>query len=89
MRSMPVSHPPNEPADISDLIAKLARARLLVTQLDGDTSRWIQSADARNSDLPFVEEIRRRLREEPLFAERMRQTVKDFSALLARTVGTS
>ena len=89
MPFMPVPHSPSQPADLSDLIAKLARARLLVTQLDGDASRWIQSADARNSELPFVEEIRRRVRDEPLFAERMRQTVKDFSALLARTVGTS
>ena len=66
----------------SDLVAQFARARFLVTQLDGDVDRQV-------IDLSFVAEIRRRLREEPQFAERMNQTVKDFSALLARTVGTS
>lgn len=69
-------------SDSSDLIARFARARFLVTQLDGDVDR--QEIDQR-----FVAEIRRRLRDEPLFAERMQQTMKDFSALLARTVGTS
>ena len=66
----------------SDLVAQFARARFLVTQLDGDVDRQM-------IDLRFVAEIRRRLREEPQFAERMNQTMKDFSALLARTVGTS
>ena len=66
----------------SDLVAQFARARFLVTQLDGDVDRQV-------IDLRFVAELRRRLRDEPLFAERMKQTVKDFSALLARTVGTS
>lgn len=66
----------------SDLVAQFARARFLVTELDGDADRQV-------IDLKFVAELRRRLREEPQFAERMTQTVKDFSALLARTVGTS
>jgi hypothetical protein len=66
----------------TDLAAQFARARFLVTQLDGDVDRQV-------IDLRFVAEIRRRLREEPLFAERMTQTMKDFSALLARTVGPS
>jgi hypothetical protein len=68
--------------DLSRLVAQFARARVLVTQLDGDVNR-------QPVDPSFVEEIQRRLRDEPMFAERMRETVKDFSALLARTVGTS
>lgn len=66
----------------SDLVAQFARARFLVTQLDGNVDRQV-------IDLRFVAELRRRLREEPQFAERMSQTVKEFSALLARTVGSS
>jgi len=91
--SLPVMSLPvpsrNDPSDLSDLITKFASARILVTQLDGVVDRWIDPADARNSDRAVVEEIRRRRREEPMFAERMRQPVKEFSALLARTVSSS
>lgn len=82
-------------SNMSELVARFARAQILVTVFDGDPEKWLQficdqgtTAD-RVHDLPFVEDIKRRIRNEPFFIEELRGALHHFSSLFAPTVPTS
>ena len=76
-------------SNMSELVARFARAQILVTVFDGDPEKWLQficdqgTTVDRVHDLPFVEEIKRRMREEPFFVEELRRSLKQFSSLFA------
>ena len=82
-------------ACLSDLVEKFARVHILVSLFDGDPDRWMEAigkygtTSERQYDIPFVHEIKERLREDPFFLDQLRRSVKDFSELFARTAGTS
>lgn len=82
-------------SNMSDLVARFARAQILITVFDGDPEKWLQficdqgtTAD-RVHDLPFVEEIKRRLRDEPFFIEELRKSLLQFSMLFGSSVPAS
>jgi hypothetical protein len=80
---------------MSELVARFARAQILVTVFDGDPEKWLQficdqgtNVD-RVHDLPFVEEVKRRLRDEPFFIEELRRSLMQFSLLFGPSIAAS
>lgn len=77
-----------ETANLSVLVANFARIHMLFSLFDGDPDKWIDfleshgTAEERRNDLPFAEELKRRITEEPRHLDRLRQAVRDFSMLV-------
>jgi len=77
-----------ETANLSVLVANFARIHMLFSLFDGDPDKWIDfleshgTAEERRNDLPFAEELKRRIAEEPRHLDRLRQAVRDFSMLV-------
>ena len=73
----------------SSLVANFARVHILVSLFDGDPDKWINfivrkgTVIERETDLPFIEALRRRLRAEPLLVEELRRIVHEFSSIVA------
>jgi hypothetical protein len=61
---------------------------MMLSLFDGDPDKWIEflgsngTAEERRNDLPFAEELKRRIAEDAGYLERLRQTVRDFSMLV-------
>jgi hypothetical protein len=77
-----------ETANLSVLVANFARIHMLLSLFDGDPDKWINflesngTAEERRNDLPFAEELKRRMDEDPRHLDRLRQAVRDFSMLV-------
>ncbi|MGZ4778726.1 MAG: hypothetical protein ACXVIJ_02520 [Thermoanaerobaculia bacterium] len=73
----------------SSLVANFARVHILVSLFDGDPDKWINfivrqgTVIERDTDLPFIEALRRRLRTEPLLVDELRRIVHEFSSIVA------
>jgi hypothetical protein len=73
----------------SSLVANFARVHILVSLFDGDPDKWINfilrkgTVVERDIDLPFVEALRRRLRNEPMLMDELRRIVHEFSSIVA------
>ena len=58
-----------ETSRLSELVANFARVHILISLFDGDPEKWLQfirtegTAEERQYDLPFVEDLRQRLEE--------------------------
>ena len=78
---------------LSELVANFARVHILVTLFDGDPDKWLAfirkegTAEERQFDQPFVEDVKQRLGIEPQLIDEMRRLVRQFSALFTRRVG--
>lgn len=76
------------PQSGSRLVSDFARAHILVSLFDGDPDKWLDfiqrdgTAEERANDIPFVTEIRRRAAVDPTFIARLRDAVRNVSALL-------
>jgi hypothetical protein len=61
---------------------------MLFSLFDGDPDKWIDfleshgTADERRNDLPFAEELKRRITRDARHLDRLRQVVRDFSMLV-------
>jgi len=79
-----------ETSRLSELVANFARVHILVTLFDGDPDKWLSfirregTAEERQFDQPFVEEVKQRQAREPQLIDDMRRLVRQFSALFAR-----
>ena len=77
-----------ETANLSVLVANFARIHMLFSLFDGDPDKWIDfleshgTAEERRNDLPFAEELKRRINEDARHLDRLRQVVRDFSMLV-------
>ncbi len=77
-----------ETANLSVLVANFARIHMLFSLFDGDPDKWIDfleshgTADERRNDLPFAEELKRRITVDARHLDRLRQVVRDFSMLV-------
>ena len=73
---------------LGEVAANFARAQLLVTLFDGDPDKWIAfiekrgTAEERERDLPYAQEIKRRLDDDPKHVERLRRHLRALSRLL-------
>jgi len=76
-------------SNLSELVANFARVHILVSLFDGDPGKWIDfilrdgTAEERAHDLPFVQQVQRRLASDPGFIQEMRRLVREFSTLFA------
>lgn len=74
--------------NLSALVANFARIHMLLSLFDGDPEKWIDfleshgSEEERRNDLPFAEELKLRIAEDPRHLDRLRQVVRDFSMLV-------
>ena len=77
-----------ETGNLSVLVANFARIHMLFSLFDGDPDKWIDfleshgTADERRNDLPFAEELKRRITDDARHLDRLRQAVRDFSMLV-------
>jgi hypothetical protein len=77
-----------ETTNLSVLVANFARIHMLLSLFDGDPDKWIRflelngTAEERLHDLPFAEELKRRIAEDSRHLDRLRQVVRDFSMLV-------
>jgi hypothetical protein len=75
--------------NLSQLVATFARAHMLVALFDGDPQKWIEFLDEngtpeeRQRELPMAQQFRRRMATDPLYVERLRKIVREFSQLIA------
>jgi hypothetical protein len=73
----------------SSLVANFARVHILVSLFDGDPDKWINfivrngTIIERQTDLPFIEALRERLRAEPMLMGELRRIVREFSSIVA------
>jgi hypothetical protein len=80
---------------LSELVANFARVHILVTLFDGDPDKWLDfirrdgTAEERQYDQPFIEELKERMSAEPELLEQMRQIVRDVSGLFAPRIETA
>ncbi|MGZ7079783.1 MAG: hypothetical protein ACXVJT_10250 [Thermoanaerobaculia bacterium] len=83
------TYPWIDPSQTSSLVANFARVHILVSLFDGDPDKWINfivrqgTVIERDTDLPFIEALRRRLRTEPLLVDELRRIVHEFSSIVA------
>ncbi|HXH38688.1 MAG TPA: hypothetical protein VNN08_08675 [Thermoanaerobaculia bacterium] len=74
--------------NLSMLVANFARIHMLLSLFDGDPDKWIDflvtngTAEERRNDLPFAEELKRRMEEDPHHVDRLRTVVHDFSMMV-------
>ena len=74
--------------NLSALVANFACVHMLLSLFDGDPDKWIEflqwhgTDEERRRDLPVVEDLKRRIAEDPLHIDRLRQVVRDFSTLV-------
>jgi hypothetical protein len=74
--------------NLSVLVASFARIHMLLSLFDGDPDKWIDflvssgTAEERRNDLPFAEDLKRRMAEDPHHLDRLRRVVHDFSMLV-------
>jgi hypothetical protein len=74
--------------NLSILVANFARIHMLLSLFDGDPDKWIDflmssgTAEERQNDLPFAEELKRRMAEDPHHVDRLRTLVHDFSMMV-------
>ena len=75
--------------NLSRLVADFARAHMLVALFDGDPQKWVEFLDRdgtpeeRQRELPAAQNFRRRAASDPQYIDRLRDAVKQFSALVA------
>ena len=75
--------------NLSQLVANFARAHMLVALFDGDPQKWIEFLDEngtpeeRQREMPVAQQFRRRMATDPLYVERLRKIVREFSQLIA------
>ncbi|HEX9983343.1 MAG TPA: hypothetical protein VGF69_08765 [Thermoanaerobaculia bacterium] len=71
------------------LAENFARLQILLTLFDGDPEKWLDFIDRfgsereRLEDVPFLEELKVRLAEDPEALEQMRRLIREASTLLA------
>jgi hypothetical protein len=74
--------------NLSELVANFARIHMLLSLFDGEPNKWIDFLESsgtdeeRALDLPFAEALKRRVIDDPGLIERLRQVVREFSALV-------
>jgi hypothetical protein len=74
--------------NLSALVANFARVHMLLSLFDGDPDKWIEflkwhgTDEERRRDLPFADDLKRRMAEDPHHLDRLRQVVRDFSTLM-------
>ena len=74
--------------NLSALVANFARVHMLLSLFDGDPDKWIEflqwhgTDEERRRDLPFAENLKRRIAEDHDHLERLRRVVRDFSTLV-------
>ncbi len=74
--------------NLSALVANFARVHMLLSMFDGEPDKWIEffescgTPEERRRDLPFAEEIRRRMTEDPEYLSRLRRVVGELSELI-------
>jgi hypothetical protein len=74
--------------NLSALVANFARVHMLLSMFDGEPDKWIEffessgTAEERRRDLPFAEEIKQRMIEDPDYLSRLRRVVGELSELI-------
>ena len=74
--------------NLSVLVANFARIHMMLSLFDGEPDKWINFLESsgtdeeRALDLPFAEVLKRRMKDDPGLIERLRQVVREFSALV-------
>jgi len=74
--------------NLSALVANFARVHMFLSMFDGDPLKWIEFLECNGTDeeqrrdIPFAEDLKRRIAEDPEYVERLRHLVHDFSALV-------
>src|SRR3954452_24871219 len=74
--------------NLSALVANFARVHMLLSMFDGDPQKWIEflewngTDEERRRDLPFAEDLKRRIAEDPQYVDRLRGLVRGFSTLV-------
>ncbi|HEX3577471.1 MAG TPA: hypothetical protein VHY33_02810 [Thermoanaerobaculia bacterium] len=74
--------------NLSALVANFARIHMLLSMFDGEPQKWIEFLESHGTDeerlrdLPFAEDLKRRIAEDPEYLARLRHLVRDFSALV-------
>jgi hypothetical protein len=74
--------------NLSALVANFARVHMLLSMFDGEPDKWIEFFEAsgtpeeRRRDLPFAEEVKRRMIEDPDYLSRLRRVVGELSELI-------
>ena len=74
--------------NLSALVANFARVHMLLSMFDGEPDKWIEffewsgTPEERRRDLPFAEEIKQRIAEDPEYLSRLRHVVGELSALV-------
>ena len=77
-----------ETTNLSALVANFARVHMLLSIFDGDPDKWIEflklngTAEERRRDLPFVEDLKQRMTEDPGYIDRLRRVVGEVSELI-------
>jgi hypothetical protein len=77
-----------DPSHASNLVANFARVHILVSLFDGDPDKWIKfilrsgTIVERQSDLPFVQALKSRIRGEPLLMDDLRRIVRELSTIV-------
>ena len=77
-----------DPEELGEVAEKFAQAQLLVTLFDGNPDKWIEfietrgTAAERERDLPYAQEVKRRMHDDPQHVERLRQHLLAIARLL-------